>query len=366
MNGYKLISQGAQTVSNVGEQSDTSRLEGLDIARYFAFVGMVIVNFSVVTDVAGGDGVATTIYRSLEGRAAATFVVLAGLGLGLASLQGVSQTVAVTIKRSIFLLTLGLLNMLVFEADILHYYAIFFLLGALVLTIDTWFLVVMILGVNSVFVFMILVLDYDAAWNWELHSYDDFWSVSGFVRHLFFNGWHPVFPWVGFLLFGIILSRLTLWRKETQHILMIFGVLALLLTQVLAKLLQPWLSSIDAELVHLATIKPIPPNPLYSLAGVGAACIAIGLCLRSNDFLKQSHLHNILVQAGRQTLTLYVAHIYIGMSILDVMGLVEGHTANTVLLASLVFCILSAIYAFLWNRLFGRGPIEALMRRLTK
>ncbi|MFK8081130.1 MAG: hypothetical protein AB8B97_12655 [Granulosicoccus sp.] len=55
---------------------------------------------------------------------------------------------------------------------------------------------------------------------------------------------------------------------------------------------------------------------------------------------------------GRQMLTLYVAHIYIGMSILDVMGLFEGHAANTVQFASLIFCILSAIYAFCISWIF--------------
>ncbi len=32
------------------------RIEGLDLARFFAFVGMVIVNFKIVMG-AGGDGV---------------------------------------------------------------------------------------------------------------------------------------------------------------------------------------------------------------------------------------------------------------------------------------------------------------------
>ena len=57
---------------------------------------------------------------------------------------------------------------------------------------------------------MMLLLDYETGWNWSDYSYHGFWTPTGFVRNLFFNGWHPVFPWLGFLLFGIILSRLSL------------------------------------------------------------------------------------------------------------------------------------------------------------
>ena len=64
--------------------------------------------------------------------------------------------------------------------------------------------------VNLVFCCMILLLDYNQGWNWESLTYSDFWTPAGFVRNLFFNGWHPVFPWVGFLFYGIMLSRMSL------------------------------------------------------------------------------------------------------------------------------------------------------------
>ena len=71
----------------------------------------------------------------LQGRASATFVVLAGIGLGLSSFKKESQTVNTIVKRSIFLLILGLLNMTIFEGDILHYYAFYFLFGVFLVCI---------------------------------------------------------------------------------------------------------------------------------------------------------------------------------------------------------------------------------------
>ncbi len=138
-----------------------ARLAGLDLARFIAFAGMVIVNFKVVTGAEGGAGFASVLSGALEGRAAATFVVLAGIGLGLAAARGVSQTISVTLKRALFLFALGLLNMLAFDADILHYYAFYFLFTVLLLPCRTPTLVAAIAMLNIASVIMILVLIHD-------------------------------------------------------------------------------------------------------------------------------------------------------------------------------------------------------------
>ena len=110
--------------------SPAQRLDGLDLARYIAFVGMVIVNFKIAMGADDSAGFAATISGLFEGRASATFVVLAGIGLGLAAQRSAySATLKVTLKRALFLLIIGLLNMTIFEADILHYYAIYFVIA---------------------------------------------------------------------------------------------------------------------------------------------------------------------------------------------------------------------------------------------
>ena len=61
--------------------SAAPRVPGLDLARAGAILGMVLVNFHLV--VAGGAGDPEWLQSavaSLQGRAAATFVVLAGVG----------------------------------------------------------------------------------------------------------------------------------------------------------------------------------------------------------------------------------------------------------------------------------------------
>ena len=59
------------------------RLEALDAARFLAFCGMVLVNFRIAAQVAPGNDWASTVIDLLEGRAAALFVILAGIGIGI-------------------------------------------------------------------------------------------------------------------------------------------------------------------------------------------------------------------------------------------------------------------------------------------
>lgn len=98
------------------------RLTGLDIARFLAFTGMVLVNFRIAAQVSGTNDWAAQITQLLEGRAAALFVVLAGVGITLANAPA-----KLMVKRALFLSAIGLLNQTIFEADILHYYGVYFL-----------------------------------------------------------------------------------------------------------------------------------------------------------------------------------------------------------------------------------------------
>ncbi|MBN7777407.1 DUF418 domain-containing protein [Nitratireductor aquimarinus] len=360
----------------MGAVRSRARFEGLDLARFLAFVGMVIVNFTIVmgaetgaetgagvgAGVEGGGGLLAGMTLLLEGRAAATFVVLAGLGLGLAASRGMERTVSDTIRRALFLLVVGLLNSLIFDADILHYYAFYFLFGVFLLPLRTWTLVWVIVALNIAFVGMNFVLDYDTGRDWVDYSYADFWTPAGFVRNLFFNGWHPVIPWLGFLLFGVILSRLDLGERRVRNALALGGLAAFLLAEVLAARLQPLLGAIDPELAYLVATGPVPPMPLYTLAGMGVASLVIGLCLSLAERPAMAPVMRAVVPAGRQTLTLYIAHIVVGMGALEALGMLGGQTPGAAVLAALIFCAASAVFAFVWSHAFKRGPVETLMR----
>ena len=345
----------------------SERLIGLDVARYFAFVGMVIVNFDVAMSygVQSNGGFFNELIGQLQGRASATFVVLAGIGLGLSSFKRESQTVSIIIKRAIFLLILGLLNMSIFEGDILHYYAFYFLFGVFLLPFSDRILIWIIGLLNVVYFCMILSIDYEAGWNFEELTYSGFWTIDGFARNLFFNGFHPILPWLGFFLLGILLSRASLRERQVQIKMITWGLAAIIFSEIMSFIFSGYLIPTDSELQFLVMTESMPPMPLYFLAASGSAFLVIGLCLVVSERLRDSIVYSLISPAGTQTLTLYILHIIVGLGFINALGLTGSQTSSQAFVAAIIFCILGTIFAFSWSKWFGRGIFESLMRKLT-
>lgn len=347
----------------------SERLIGLDVARYFAFVGMVLVNFDVVMSLSYGvqsnEGFFNEVIGQLQGRASATFVVLAGIGLGLSSFKKRSQTVNIIVKRAIFLLILGLLNMSIFEGDILHYYAFYFLFSVFLLPLSNRVLISIIVLLNIVFFGMMLFIDYESGWNFEELTYYGFWTVDGFFRNLFFNGFHPILPWLGFFLLGILLSRAILKERQVQIKMIIWGLVSILFSESMSFIFSGYLIPVDSELQFLVTTDSMPPMPLYFLAASGSAFFIIGLCLLLSERFRESGIYSLISPAGTQTLTLYILHIIVGLGFIDALGFTDSQNSSQAFVAAIIFCILVTIFAFTWSKWFRRGIFESLMRKLT-
>lgn len=355
------------------------RIEGLDLARALAVIGMVVINFRLVmtTETASSIWLAH-LTDMLEGRAAAVFVILAGVGLSLltrkARMEG--NTVALrrhrrTIrKRALFLFTIGLLFQTVWPADILHFYGIYLLLGALMLRATDSMLLWGAGIVLSIGAGLQITLNYDIGWDWATLHYIDFWTPAGMARHLFFNGFHPVFPWLAFLYFGMWLGRQDLRDIRVQKCLAAVGAGMTLSAEGVAFLLQQWTASL-IELPNLTDIQylmqsgPVPPTLFYMLSAGGTALLVIVSCVALSERIPVTKWLSPLMAAGRQSLTLYMGHVLVGMGVLESLGKLEQQTIPFALAAALIFSSAGIIFAWLWQQRFKQGPVEWVMRRLT-
>ncbi|KOQ79013.1 membrane protein [Stenotrophomonas maltophilia] len=341
--------------------ADDRRLHGLDLARYFALAGMVLVNFRLAMAVpAERAGWLAGFFHLLEGKASATFVTLAGLGLVLATQRlGRRQACVQAWRRALFLLVLGLLNLTLFPADILHYYAVYFALAVLWLRASPRALLASIVGLAAGSFWALLHWDYSQGWNWQTLEYTGLWQWPGAARNLLFNGFHPLLPWMCFFLLGMLLARLQLSQPRVQRALLLLGVLLLGAGQGVQHLAlgTPWQ-------VWLGT-QPMPPGPAYVLTGSGAACSVIAACL----WVSRRYPGNWrapLTAAGRMTLSLYVGHILLGMGTLEGLGVLDGSASlPAALWCALLFLMLATAAAWLWSLRFARGPLEAVMRRVA-
>jgi uncharacterized membrane protein YeiB len=207
---------------------------------------------------------------------------------------------------------------------------------------------------------MVLMLNYDQGWNWKTYSYRDFWTPVGFVRNLFFNGWHPIIPWASFLVLGIWVSRLRLAERSIQIWLCLGGGGIMLVVELVSKVSITVVGS-GSVIAELFATAPVPPTPLYVFAGGGAAMMVTGFSL----LVGNTAIAKAVLPAGQQALTLYIAHILVGMGTLEALNMLGVQTAQAALNASLLFILAAAIYAFVWSKFFSRGPLEAVMRKIA-
>jgi len=337
----------------------TGRLEGLDLARYLALVGMVFVNFRLAMHPAtAAPSWLRHVFDFLEGKAAATFVVLAGIGLTLAT-RGLDRAGAWTVRRAGFLLAVGLVNLAIFPADIIHYYGAYFLLAVPLLRARRRTLALAFAAIAAISAWAIVRLDYGRGWDWATLDYPDFWTPAGFVRNLLFNGFHPVLPWMALFVGGMLLGRLPLHQPAVQRRLCWTGLAGFLLGHACAAATRggPWEA--------LCGTMPMPPGPVYLLTGIGGATVVIGLCLTAGRRWPGGRW-TVFTPAGRMTLTLYLAHIVVGMGCLEALGALDGRrTLPEVAGAAGIFLAAGTLCAWLWSRRWRHGPIEALMRGVT-
>lgn len=339
---------------------------------------MVIVNFKITMG-SEGDGPPwlRTAAALFDGRAAATFVVLAGIGASLGSRRArqsddpaIRRTARITLlRRAAFLFVLGWAFFPVWPADILHYYGAYLAIGSIVLFASDRTLI-RLTGLSALVGF-VFVLAFDPFRNWDLddYSYLGIATPSGFTRNLFFDGFHPVFPWVSFYLFGMWLGRTDLRDRAWRRAMSIRAAIIVVVGEAAAWiLLGPKGTSLDdlddESWRWLFSVEPIPPLPLYLLVGGATAVLVINgsiwLGQRLSDALKEP-----LVSTGQLALTIYLGHVFVGMGLLESMGRLEDQTLAWAVLSSLAFSAAAIVASTAWRRRFRRGPLEWVMRRVA-
>jgi len=354
------------------------RIIGIDVARAIAVIGMILVNFKIAFGQSGSE-----IFKSFaslfEGKAAATFVVLAGVGIALMTNSAIQNKDSIKIKslqfsllkKSIFLFVIGLLYIPLWIADILHFYGIYMIFTILLLTKSKKFVLLTTLSIILLYPFFFLFLNYETGWDFNTLEYVDFWTINGFIRNLFFNGFHPVLPWVAFMLVGLWYGKQNLYdhnfiKKSIWISLFVFS-----LTLLLSYSLQLMLSDVNQisteDLKSLFGTSPMPPFPLYMISGSSIAIFIISTSIFIANKLSNNKLISALKKMGQLALTFYVAHVILGMGIVELINpeKMGNYTIEFSVIYAFIFSLLCLIFASVWLKYYKIGPLEWLMRKMT-
>ena len=354
------------------------RIGGLDIARALAIVGMVLVNFELAMGAErSGPPWLRTLAALFHGRSAALFVILAGIGasLGARRARGSPDPVlrrqarATLARRALFLFVIGWAFFALWPADILHYYGVYLAIGSLVVFTPSRRLLALAAGALAVSLVFIVGFDPLARWNLADYSYRGLLTPVGFVRNLLLDGFHPVFPWVAFYLFGLWLGRTDLQDPRWRRTLTLAAATAVAVAETLAWIVVGPKGATRADLSSdswrwLFSVEPLPPLPMYVLAGAATATLVLCGAIWLGAHLPRC-VRTPLESTGQLALTIYLAHVLVGMATLDALGRLEDQSLTWAVLTSLAFSVLAIAGAWAWRRRFARGPVEALLRRVA-
>lgn len=357
----------------------SQRVTGFDLARALAIFGMVIVNFKIAMNAETGNLLLMSFAGLFEGRASALFVMLAGVGVTFLTDNARAssdralalKTRLSLIKRGLLLIAVGLVYTPIWQADILHFYGFYFLIAATIFRVTDKALLVISAIIMLTFPLLMLFVNYEQNWNWSTLMYENFWSLDGLIRRILFNGFHPVFPWVAFLIFGMWLGRQDLSKNSLRKKLLAWSLVTLLVTECGFYLIRVTIGEGSAlemtpeEVTFLFSTSIIPPLPQYLISAGSSAVVVLVFCLYFSERFPESNINQWLYKTGQLSLTLYVAHVLVGMGILESIGRLENQTINFSLFSALIFCVCGVVFGVVWLKFFKTGPLEWIFRKVA-
>ncbi len=355
----------------------SGRLQGVDAARGLALLGMIAVHVLPSED---ADGSVSLSDQLASGRSAATFAVLAGVGLALAGSArwGVRRRIALFLRAALIGLAglaLGALESGV--AVILAYYAVLFVLVQPFLSWGPRRLLPMAAGIALVVpVLSQQVRDALPPRDTANPGLSRLAEPGLLLPDLLVTGYYPALAWTAYLLVGLAVGRLALGRTRTALGVAASGAALLLGSVAVSRLLlgplggraalavttdepleldsgffgnvpteSPWWLAIDA---------PHSTTPLDLAGTTGAGLLVLGLALLTAT--RAAVLLAPLAAAGSMPLTLYTAHVAL-------LGVTDTEAPLRYYLLQVLVALVAAPA---WRRWVGRGPLEAALALLTR
>jgi uncharacterized membrane protein YeiB len=327
------------------------RLEGIDLARALAIVGMVSVHV-----IPSAGGAVPGPYGLAYGRASTLFALVAGIGIALAARRRTDREVrARLVYRAVWLAPVGfaLQGLTHPVAVILQYYALWFLLAALVVGLSARALGA-VTAAGLVLGPTVLVAAQVLRPAWYAPPGSGAWLGS--FGDVLLTGYYPTVSWLWLVLAGLLLGRLDLGSTRIAGALLVGGAAVSGATYAVAAVLRGaldlgrWQPLLDTE-GHADTT-------LETLAAGAAAVAVVGACLLLCRALPGWPLRPA-VALGRLALSVYVIHIVVYAFDREVLlSRTVAEATSTTLLTAAVAAVLSTA----WLAWRPRGPLEGAER----
>lgn len=353
------------------------RIEGLDVTRGIAVLGMIFMNFKIAM-LQGSISTEYSLLISLEGRFGVLFIFMAGVGLSLMNRKALQKNDAFLIrrnrikvlKRALFLFILGMIFSIFWFADIFHFYSFYLLAGVILIKRSKKSLFLTVLIIMFFTVILQLFFNWEKGWNFVSFSYTDFYTIPGFLRNLFFNGFHPIFPWLSFFILGMAVGKSNLNWNKTMKILLFVSLAVFILAETISFLSFSLSGILNGELSPIKyfflSTHSFPAGPLFMLsAGAQAVFSLFAVIFISRKLNSKNIIITSFKECGKMVMTHYVLHLLLGLATLYVLAAVFTLNTLFIFIFSCVYFLLSIVFSLLWKKKFKFGPLELLMRKIS-
>jgi uncharacterized membrane protein YeiB len=144
----------------------------------------------------------------------------------------------VLVKRALFLFAFGYMWWPLWSFDILHFYGFYLLAGCIFLALKSRWIWLAWIGVMGGAFYRQFAYDATEVREWRTSAWEGW---EGAFKNLFINGIHPVLPWFGFLLTGMLIGRLNTSKARTRFGLLFVGIALATFGHMSSEPLEHWL-----------------------------------------------------------------------------------------------------------------------------
>ncbi len=353
------------------------RVIDLDVTRAVALIGVAMMNYHGFLINLGGPIGQSRLNRffnpwtgPLATRFAATFVLVAGMGVTLMTdrgrLSGDRQRRSADrwtlIRRGFLLYTFGFVFEWLWTGTILFFYGAFFVVGALLFTLRTrWLIIIGALAaiVAAAIQWWAFEADHPTRWLFaDWYSPGPYRSPRRLLFDTFVNGTHPLLPWLAFLCAGMVIGRYLPLHARRRRMLASLGALL-----VGATYLANHLFATTALRSRLLATDPSSHSLNYTLCALGSSITAFCVIGWVANATRSNLVTTAFAAAGRTTLTLYILHALVFNAVVIRWHLIRPAGLDVALAFAGGFWLVAIVAAALWQRRFGIGPAEWIYRK---
>jgi uncharacterized protein len=353
------------------------RVIDLDVTRAIALIGVTLMNFHGYLINLGGSVGESAVNRffdpwngPLSTRFAATFVMIAGMGITLMTSAGRlghdrqrrSADRWTLIRRGVLLYAFGFVFEWLWSGTILFFYGAFFVVGALLFTLRTrWLTAIGAAAALSAAALQWWAFESTGDTSWLFND----WYTAGPYRSprrllfdTFVNGTHPLLPWLAFLCAGMVIGRYLPLAIRWRTALGALGVMLVTGTYLAHHLF----ADTPLRSVLLAT-NPFSRSLNYTVCALGSSLAAFCVIGWIAERTRTRLVTTSLAAAGRTTLTLYVMHALVFNAVVTWWHWIEPTGLDTAAAFAGGYWLIAITAAALWQQRFGIGPAEWVYRK---